>query len=110
MIELKDRMKAILLYHQGKPNAIKRDELRVKLNLNGSFDREMRKCKRQLIAEGVPVLSGPSGYYLPASVNELKAGIEYARSYLIDEALCIRDLKVKGMRWLPPEQGRLELG
>ncbi len=97
---IKLRLKAILSNHEGKDNAIKRRELRQILNYKD--DRQMRIMIRELISEGLPVISTTSGYYIPLNQQEAIDGIAFLRSYLIEDAKRIRDLKRACSLWLTP--------
>lgn len=97
---IKLRLKAVLSKHEGKENAIKRRELRQLLNYKD--DRQMRLIIRELIAEGLPVISTTSGYYIPLNQQELRDGIAFLKAYLIEDAKRMRDLKRAGSLWLTP--------
>lgn len=107
----KDAIEYLMGQHIGKINAIPRNELRSMLKMPFKSDRAMRLLISELRHEGLPILfstSKPSGYYLPANLAELKEGINKLRSYVIDECIVIRDLKVKGQQWINREgQGQL---
>ncbi len=99
----KNALKLILQNHEGRANAITRRELRELLNYHD--DRQLRLMIRELIAEGLPVIScteQPAGYYLPLTWDELKIGQLTIKSYLIEEAKRLRDLKRAGALWLTP--------
>ena len=103
MDELKPRLKAILEHHQGKTQAITRRELRHLLELTLSQDRKLRLLIAELRHEGLPVLfhtQTPAGYYMPESLKELQDGMEQLRSYIIDECIVLRSLKVYGHRYI----------
>lgn len=108
---LKPELRRIMEYHQGRKNAITRRELREALQLPNSQDRKLRLTIAEIRREGTPVLFStqpPSGYYLPESLAELKEGIAHLRSYVIDEARTLRDLRLAGNRWIAGEgQGKL---
>lgn len=97
---IKLRLKAVLSNHEGKGNAITRRELRQVLGYND--DRQMRIMIRELIAEGLPVISTTSGYYIPLNQQEQNEGIAFLRSYLIEDAKRIKDLKRAGALWFTP--------
>tara|TARA_Y100000310_G_C20224142_1_gene597104 strand:+ start:297 stop:638 length:342 start_codon:yes stop_codon:yes gene_type:complete len=107
--EIKPRLKSILEHHQGRDSAITRRELRHILEYHD--DRHLRLMIRELIAEGLPVVSRtdkPAGYFLPITRQELDGGRETLRSYIIEECKRLRDLKKFGTRYLEgAEQIRL---
>ena len=107
---IKRRMVDILEKHRGRSNAIRRKVLFEKLIPDAGFsihtmDRPLRELKRELIADGIPVLfctSNPGGYYLPSNHQELNDGINKTRAYLIEEARTLRDLKTMVSHWIIP--------
>lgn len=123
--ELKAHLKNVLQNHTGRTNAIPRRELRVVLGQrddnNGKIvivepnDRAVRIMINELRHEGMPILSSVSGknggYYLPADRQELDEGLRVMRSYLIEFARDMRDVKIAGRQLLekpaPPVQERL---
>lgn len=108
---LKPRIQRIIERHQGRHRAIGRRELLAALELTPKQDRKVRLIIGELRHEGFPVLfatDSPAGYYLPESLNELKTGMDKLRSYIIDECIVLRDLKVRGTQYLAGEsQGKL---
>ena len=74
-------------------------------------DRQVRLAIRDLIAEGHPVASAvqpPMGYFLVESLAEAKEYQAGLRSWLIHDALRLRDFKVSAGRYLANVvQGRL---
>jgi len=92
--------------HFGRQTAITRRELRKALQIPDKEDRQLRELIGELRMEGFPILfatSNPAGYYLPANLAELKEGINKMRSYVIDECLVIRALKLKGTQFIAGE-------
>ena len=92
--DIKPRLKAILSSHQGRDRAITRRELRDTLGYQN--DRQLRLIIAELRSEGLPVLSAtnkPAGYYVPATWNELREGLDLFRSYIID--LCVQRARIK---------------
>ena len=91
---IKPRLKAFLQSHQGRSRAITRRE--IKNTLGYQNDRKLRLIIAELRAEGLPVLfatNKPAGYYVPATWQELHAGLDSFRSYIID--LCVQRARVK---------------
>ena len=91
---IKPRLKNILSNHRGRASAITRRELRATLSYQN--DRKLRLIIADIRAEGLPVLfatSKPAGYYVPATWDELRAGLDSFRSYIID--LCVQRAKIK---------------
>lgn len=94
--EIKPQLKALLSSHQGRASAITRRELRDMLEVDEQDDREFRKLIAELRFEGAPVLfatTKPAGYYVPATWEELRVGLDSFRSYIID--LCVQRAKIK---------------
>ena len=92
--EIKPRLKGILSNRQGRARAITRRELRNTLGYKN--DRKLRLIIAELRAEGLPVLFAtqkPAGYYVPATWDELRAGLDSFRSYIID--LCVQRARIK---------------
>lgn len=103
---LKPQIQRILERHRGRGNPIGRRELIHALELTPRQDRKVRLLIGELRHEGLPVLfatNAPAGYYLPESLNELKTGMDKLRSYIIDECIVLRDLKVRGAQYLAGE-------
>lgn len=91
---IKPRLKGILSSHQGRAKAITRRE--IKNTLDYQNDRKLRLIIAELRQEGLPVLFAtqkPAGYYVPATWQELHAGLDSFRSYIID--LCVQRAKIK---------------
>ena len=107
--DFKSRLKNILKHHEGRGRAITGKELAGMLGQRD--DRKVRLVIRELIAEGLPVISAtesPAGYYLAASINEVREYADGLRSRLIEDARRRRDVLIAGNRYLTPaEQGRL---
>ena len=92
--DIKPRLKNILSNRQGRARAITRRE--IKNTLGYQNDRKLRLIIAELRAEGLPVLfatNKPAGYYVPATWDELHAGLDSFRSYIID--LCVQRAKIK---------------
>ena len=108
---LKRQLQATLERHQGRKNAITRRELRQILGVELSGDRRLRLLIAELRHEGLPIIFStekPAGYYIPESLAELHEGMYKMRSYIIDECLTLRDIKVKGNQYLFGQtQGKL---
>lgn len=101
--DTKQHLKVILQNHRGRGHAITRRRLREVLEIRLTQDRALRLIIAELRHNGFPVLfatDSPSGYYLAENVTELRAGIEKMRSYVINECIIMRDLKLKGSRYL----------
>lgn len=95
---LKLRLRAVLERHEGRAQAITRAELRALLD--NPPDRKMRQLIRDLIGEGLPVIATTQGYFIASSYQELREGMLFIRSYLIEDARRLRDLKVLGAQYL----------
>ena len=92
--DIKLRLKAILSSRQGRARAITRRE--IKNILDYENDRKLRLIIAEIRAEGLPVLfatNKPAGYYVPANWDELRAGLDSFKSYIID--LCIQRAYIK---------------
>lgn len=92
--DIKPRLKAILSNHQGRASAITRRELRNTLGYQN--DRKLRLIIAELRQEGVPILfatNKPAGYYVPATWEELRSGLDSFRSYIVD--LCVQRAVIK---------------
>ncbi len=76
-----------------------------------SGDRKLRLLIAELRHKGIPIMFAtekPQGYYVPESLDELQEGISKLKSYVIDECLTLRDLRVKGNQYLFRQtQGKL---
>jgi len=74
---MKERVLAVLLQHRGSNNAIQShvigSEARVYDVDPTSY--KVRACIRELIDEGVPIGSGPDGYYIMETQAELQHNI-----------------------------------
>jgi len=91
---IKPRLKAFLQSHQGRARAITRRE--IKNTLGYQNDRKLRLIIAEIRSEGLPVLfatNKPAGYYVPATWQELHAGLDSFKSYIID--LCVQRAKIK---------------
>jgi len=92
--DIKPRLKGILSNRQGRARAITRREL--KNTLGYQNDRKLRLIIAELRSEGLPVLfatNKPAGYYVPATWDELRAGLDSFKSYIID--LCVQRARIK---------------
>ena len=111
MADLKRQITALMERHEGRQQAITRREIRHLLEIPYNQDRKLRLTIAELRHEGLPILfatSKPAGYYLPRTLRELKEGTYKLRSYVIDECIILRDLKVKGQQYVQGEaQGKL---
>ena len=107
--ELKQCVKTILLRHEGEARAIPGRELAAMFNLRD--DRRVRLTIRELIADGLPIISRtehPGGYFVPTSVEEAKHCTESLRSRAIEIFLRRKELIRHTALYLKPaEQGRL---
>ena len=91
---IKPRLKGILSNRQGRARAITRRE--IKNTLGYQQDRGLRLMIAELRSEGLPILFAtqkPAGYYVPATWDELHAGLDSFKSYIID--LCVQRAKIK---------------
>ena len=94
--DIKPRLKAFLQSRDRRAKAITRREIRNILGLDNKKDRQLRLLIAELRSEGVPVLFAtqkPAGYYVPATWDELHAGLDSFKSYIID--LCVQRAKIK---------------
>jgi hypothetical protein len=88
-IELADAICAQL--QKGKEHAITGKILAQRLNLKGT--RQIRAVMAELRHAGIPIIGGQTGYFIAANVDEILEAKEYLRSYIIDLAKDLRDLK-----------------
>ena len=98
--DIKPRLKGILSNRRGRARAITRRELRDTLGLDDKQDRKLRliiaKIRAEGLVNGLPVLFAtkkPAGYYVPATWDELRAGLDSFRSYIV--ALCVQRARIK---------------
>ncbi len=92
--DIKPRLKGILSNRQGRARAITRREIKNMLGYQN--DRKLRLIIAELRSEGVPILfatNKPAGYYVPATWDELRSGLDSFRSYIID--LCVQRARIK---------------
>ncbi len=92
--DIKPRLKGILSNRQGRARAITRREIKNMLGYQN--DRKLRLIIAELRQEGLPVLfatNKPAGYYVPATWDELRAGLDSFRSYIVD--LCVQRARIK---------------
>lgn len=112
-IDLKKDIQRNLERHYGRSNPIPGRVLRQNIGLTEKQDRKMRLLISHLRHNGFPILfatEAPTGYYLPETLAELKEGINKLRSYVIDECITIRSLKILGAQYIAGEtQGNLFL-
>ena len=104
--QIKSDIQFIMYGHIGRENAIKRHDLLDTLGLPHRADRGIRLMIAELRHSGFPILfatSEPDGYYLPKNLAELEEGLKKLRSYIIDECIVLRDLKVKGRLYVQSE-------
>lgn len=111
-IDLKAKLKSILLRHEGQARAITGSELATIFCLRD--DRRIRLAIRDLITEGLPVASSteaPAGYFIVTTRREAEQYAGSVRSRLIEDALRRRDFRRAADQYLTPaEQGRLFIG
>ena len=91
---IKIRLKGILSNKRGRESAITRRELSNYLGYQN--DRQLRLIIAELRSEGSPILSAtnkPAGYYVPATWDELREGLDLFKSYIID--LCVQRARIK---------------
>jgi hypothetical protein len=74
---MKNRILNVLLQHRGEANSIRSYQIGREARV---YDRDptsykVRACIRELIDEGVPIGSGPDGYYIMATTTELQLNI-----------------------------------
>lgn len=82
MTDLERDLVALIGARRGEKNAVSRREL-VKL-LSGIGERRIRRCLKHLVDEhGIPIASGPGGYYTPVTAKEIARACEYYHSYAI---------------------------
>ena len=72
MKPLEDILLGVLSSHKGKENAIKSGELEKLLNVKGSV---LRNLINKLRANGNPICSDATGYYIAANSDEFKKTI-----------------------------------
>ena len=105
--KIKSMLPTLLNNHKGRNRCITRREIRRLLELDIREDRKLRLVIGELRHEGLPILfetEKPAGYYLPESLAELKAGMDKIRSYIKDECMVLRDIKVLGSRYVIGEK------
>ena len=107
--DLKIRLRSILLMHEGKARAITGRELATMVGHRD--DRQVRLVIRELISEGLPVISrteSPGGYFIPTSLEEAKQCTESLRSRSIQIFLRRREIiKNTALYLKPASQGKL---
>ena len=95
--------------HMGRARAIKRRDLLESLDLTPSFDRKLRLLIADLRHTGTPVLFAteePAGYYLPENLAEIEASMRQLRSYIKNECMILRALKVRGTQYIHQDTQR----
>jgi len=99
---LKSHLKSILERHEGKARAITAGQLSA---MSGAPDRSVRLAIRELIDEGMPIISSteiPSGYFIPTSLEEAKHCTTSLRSRAIEIFLRRRQLIRNTALYLKP--------
>ena len=108
-VELKVRVKNVLLRHEGEARAITGRELASIFKQRD--DRRVRLAIRELRADGLPVAANtesPAGYFVIASRKEAERYALSIRNRLIKDAIRRRDFRRTADQYLTPaEQGRL---
>ncbi len=106
-LELKQAIRQVMLYHQGRQNAINRRDLckALELPFNSTSDRRIRELITELrrgdsLNEPFPILPCNDGYYLPATEKEKQAGVDKYQSYIKDACITLRALKKGGTRYV----------
>ena len=95
--------------HMGRTRAIKRRDLLESLDLTPRNDRKLRLLIAELRHAGTPILFAteePAGYYLPENLVEIEASIKQLRSYIKNECMILRALKVRGTQYVHQETQR----
>jgi len=107
--QLKNQLREILERRQGRSRAITGRQLANFFNHRD--DRTIRMAIRELIADGLPVLSStepPAGYFLASTWEELHKASEIMRSRIIEDCRRLKDMKQSVALYLKPaEQGKL---
>ena len=88
-IELADAICAQL--QKGKEHAITGKILAQRLNLKNT--RSIRIAMAEMRHAGIPIIGGQKGYFIATDINELNEAKLYLKSYIIDLAHDLRDLK-----------------
>ena len=66
---------------RGEKNAVSKQDL-VEILDDGMCERKIRNTIKHLVIEhGIPIASGPHGYYTPMTADELTRACDYYRSY-----------------------------
>ena len=95
--------------HMGRARAIKRRDLLETMELRPGYDRKLRLLIAELRHAGTPVLFAteePAGYYLPENLAEIEASMRQLRSYIKNECMILRALKVRGTQYVHQETQR----
>ena len=105
-ISLKSKVEYVLERHIGSQNPIKAGELARMFNFRD--DREIRLAIRELIADGIPIVSDSSGYFIADHYSQVEEYTRSLRSRVINDALRMRDVKKSfGLYWNGERQGKL---
>lgn len=105
-VPLKAKVEIILERHIGPQNHIKAGELAARLGFND--DREIRLAIRELISDGVPIVSDSYGYYIADAYSQVEEYTRSLKNRVINDALRIRDVKKSfGLYWNGEKQGKL---
>lgn len=111
VLDLKTRLRIILLRHEGKSRAITGQELASMVGYHD--DRRIRLVIREIIAEGLPVASStetPAGYFVVNTHQEAEQYAASIRSRLIEDAKRRRDFRrAADLYLMPAQQGKLNL-
>jgi len=107
--DLKSDIRAILINHSGRDNAITGIEIAHKVGMKEN--RAVRRTIRELIKDGIPIASvtePPAGYYIVTSREEVDHYLQHLRNLLIQDAKRRRDFRNCAMQHLENAgQGRL---
>lgn len=101
--ETKSQIRAILLRHEGKAQAILGKELARLIGYKE--DRIVRLIIRDLIADGLPVASSteyPQGYFIVSTRKEVEDYALSIKGRLIEDALRRRDFRRAADQYLTP--------
>jgi len=108
-MNIKEDLKDILLQHEGRVSAITGQELAAIVGQRN--DRGVRVAIRELITEGLPIVSStepPQGYFISTSLEETKHCTESLRSRAVEIFLRRKELIRNTALYLKPaEQRRL---
>jgi len=108
LTDLEKNLIELLGGRRGAANAISRLDL-VGL-LDGFCERKIRRAIKHLMMEhGIPIASGPSGYYTPVTEEEVQRACKYYHSYAMASLTAESRLR-KCSLWEIVEQLRMEFG